>query len=136
MPIHVACPNCREEFDLPDKLGGKQVRCKACQTIFRVAGEGVQKPAAVRAARKAVPELERADDDDYAPPPRKSKTWLYLLIGGGAACLLLCVACSAVGALLYSLPSKAPVPVAVNPVPNPSVDTRPMTPVDTKPATP
>ena len=38
MPIRFACPSCGMEFETPDTLAGKQIKCKHCTTIMLVPG--------------------------------------------------------------------------------------------------
>src|SRR5947209_1871572 len=72
MPIHVACPRCRKEYNLATRLAGKVVRCQACQASITVPGDAADAAAAVQAtprtARRAapddIPEALPAEDDD------------------------------------------------------------------------
>jgi predicted Zn finger-like uncharacterized protein len=36
MPIATACPNCGKDYRLADDMGGKNVKCKNCATVFLV----------------------------------------------------------------------------------------------------
>src|SRR5437870_1567813 len=38
MSIRFSCPECGKEFTVPDDLGGKKIRCKACDTMMLVPG--------------------------------------------------------------------------------------------------
>lgn len=41
MPLAVACPKCKKQYNLPDKFLGKPVKCTECATQFKVpAGKG------------------------------------------------------------------------------------------------
>ncbi len=78
--IDVECPGCRAAFPVPDRLGGRLIRCTACREVFRVGGD---QPA----------------EDDYGEPrprrrPRSSSSVLVpLLVVGGilGACLVIAV---------------------------------------------
>ena len=38
MSIHQRCPKCHAEFDLPDEVAGKKIRCNQCNQIQKVSG--------------------------------------------------------------------------------------------------
>ncbi len=63
MPTAVACPKCKTKYSLPDQLLGKPVKCKTCNTMFKVAapvaGVAVKKPASKTAA--AIPQVNQAE---------------------------------------------------------------------------
>jgi hypothetical protein len=44
MPIQIACPNCRKDYNLADAMNGKNVKCKNCASIFLV-GAVARRPA-------------------------------------------------------------------------------------------
>ena len=37
MPIPMSCPQCQKAYKLSDDKQGKQIRCRACSHVFRVA---------------------------------------------------------------------------------------------------
>ena len=44
MPAAIACPKCKKQYNLPDNLLGKPVKCTACQTTFKTpAPQGQQR---------------------------------------------------------------------------------------------
>src|SRR4051812_31161925 len=94
MSVPTTCPSCRAEFDLPDRLAGKLIRCKTCREEFR-AGRAVA----------------RDDyDDDPAPRPSggSSSVVLVLVIVGVLAIGMLSVG----GVAVWYLMSRArPAPM-------------------------
>ena len=52
MTISVSCPDCFQEYSVKDELAGKKIRCKACQSIIKIA-----------AAADQLDELEDVDDE-------------------------------------------------------------------------
>lgn len=36
MPVMAVCPSCGKSYQAPDSMAGKSVRCKQCQTVFRI----------------------------------------------------------------------------------------------------
>jgi hypothetical protein len=114
MPIKTTCPHCDKAYTFVDTLGGKKIRCKSCEEVFRVPppNEGDERPAAVRTSpskRRAarleegdeVEDVVAADDqeDDYDDrpsrrrPARKAKggipLWVWLAAGGSGGVLLI-----------------------------------------------
>jgi hypothetical protein len=81
MPLDATCPKCDAAFVVPERLGGKRIRCKACRTEFRVGGNGP------------------ADDVDDEPRPRRKPrpksggvpVGLIVGVAGGALVLILLV---------------------------------------------
>lgn len=65
MPIHTTCPGCQAAYDLPDRFGGKKVRCRQCRHEFDVPAP----PAAVAPA-----EILGADDEPAARAGRTGAT--------------------------------------------------------------
>ena len=63
MPTAVACPKCKTKYSLPDQLLGKPVKCKSCNTMFKVAppaaAGAAQQPARKPAA--TVPQVNQAE---------------------------------------------------------------------------
>lgn len=51
MPLQAACPKCKKQYQLPDQLAGKSVKCKACGNSFAVGAPAA--PPALAAASKA-----------------------------------------------------------------------------------
>jgi len=35
MPVKIACPKCKKQYQLPDSALGKSVQCKECSTVFK-----------------------------------------------------------------------------------------------------
>lgn len=110
MPIKTTCPHCDKAYTFADTLGGKKVRCKACEEVFRVPprDEDEERPAVKkrRAARppdeEDVEEVVAADgEEDYEDRPsrrrpvRKAKggvpLWVWLAAGGGGLLLIVVV---------------------------------------------
>ncbi len=71
-PLAVACPNCKKQLKVPPEFAGKTIRCKGCQTAFKVPGGGPA-PARPVAARPAPPAEASAPiqflDDEPAKRP-------------------------------------------------------------------
>ncbi len=70
-PLDVTCPNpnCRKEFKVPAEFAGKTIRCKNCQTAFKVpAGGSAPAPARPVAARPAAPATAKPARPAAAPP--------------------------------------------------------------------
>src|SRR5947208_2870215 len=65
MAIRTACPHCRSLFDLADDLGGKPIRCGACQGVLVV-------PPAPPAPKPA-PFTPTRPRPASVPPPQKSR---------------------------------------------------------------
>lgn len=51
MPLQAACPKCKKQYQLPDQLAGKSVKCKACGNSFSVGATAA--PPALAATTKA-----------------------------------------------------------------------------------
>ena len=107
MSIPTTCPSCRAEFDVPDRLAGKLIRCKTCREEFR-AGRAVAR-----------------DDYDDEPAPRAS--------GGSSSVVLVLVIVGVLGvgvlsvgglAVWFLMASKGAPPAAVvtrgRPIPQPA----------------
>ncbi len=153
MPIPIACPHCRKEYNLPPDLAGRQVRCQACRTTFpvptalAVSGGGAEAPAKApppKAAKGAaaapveeeILEVELAEAEEAAAPPAKGRTWLFVLLGCGlAAFLLVGVVVAGVVAAVLFLPPRSNAPVANNTT-NTGSGSKPVSPPATKPAPP
>ncbi|HEY1379385.1 MAG TPA: hypothetical protein VGF55_21465 [Gemmataceae bacterium] len=99
MAIDVECPGCRAAFPVPDRLGGRLIRCTTCREEFRVGGG---RPA-------------YDDEDDYGEPrPRRrrpSSPLVPLLIVGGI--LGGCLVVAAIAVVLLAGRDKAANPVLV-----------------------
>jgi|688.fasta_scaffold175681_2 hypothetical protein len=50
MPLPAACPKCKKQYQLPDQLAGKSVKCNACGNSFSVGAASA--PTAMAAAGK------------------------------------------------------------------------------------
>lgn len=50
MPLPAACPKCKKQYQLPDQLAGKSVKCNACGNSFSVGAASA--PPAMAAAGK------------------------------------------------------------------------------------
>jgi len=76
MTILHRCINCQEEFDLPDKVGGKKIRCHRCQQV-----QAIPLPIQPSNTNDEPLELdqvsERQDRDSPGGPP---KTAILLLL--------------------------------------------------------
>jgi LSD1 subclass zinc finger protein len=100
MSIRTACPHCRSLFDLADDLGGKEIRCGACQAVFAVPPPRPRsvvppppKPGPVPLTLKPTPVVHR---------PHNNVPWI---VGGGVACVaLLTFGAVAVALLLRDRP--------------------------------
>lgn len=51
MPLTATCPKCSQQYQLPEQLAGKNVKCKACGAAFVVGGGQADRPAPATAAR-------------------------------------------------------------------------------------
>ncbi len=78
MAVEALCPTCGAVFSLKDEYLGKKVRCKKCEQVFTVGGEG--KAAArddddqgVQAKAGAVPPKKSSRDDEDERPSRRAK---------------------------------------------------------------
>jgi len=79
MPIRVRCTDCGAEYNLADRLAGKKIRCKKCESVLAVpapeaadVAEAVVEPPAKKAAgakAKTLPAAERDKED--APRPKR-----------------------------------------------------------------
>jgi uncharacterized protein YbaR (Trm112 family) len=85
MPV-AACPQCRNELDVPDHLFGGPVRCASCMTVFT---PGDEIPVVV--PRQATPRRDEPVYDDE-PTPRRSRTWLWVLLAGSLLISCTCIA--------------------------------------------
>lgn len=47
MPFSISCPNCSKQYNLPDSIAGKSVRCKQCSAAFVAQPGGMPVAAAV-----------------------------------------------------------------------------------------
>jgi hypothetical protein len=120
MPILTPCPGCGKQYQLPDEMRGRKVRCPKCAETLLVGGA---------AAEEEIPEVlpadgERGDDPlpqrpgrvsapcpaapaprGGAPPvPAKSKTGILLLVGGlvVGVLMLLCAGGAGLGWFVWS----------------------------------
>lgn len=92
--IHVQCPNCPANFHAPDEFLGKGVRCKRCNTKFKVGDTNgtvpkerpVPAPTAVAPTRSETPQPHEVGN---AGAGRKG---LYLFAGLGVAGVFSCFA--------------------------------------------
>jgi hypothetical protein len=110
MPIKTTCPHCHKAYTFADTLGGKKVRCKACEEVFRVPPPDEDEERPARKKRRAAPppdeEVEEVvaagdEEDDYDDRPsrrrpvRKAKggapLWVWLAAGGGGLLLIVVV---------------------------------------------
>lgn len=85
MPV-AACPQCRNELEVPDHLFGGPVRCANCMTVFTPGRE-----IPVVAPRQAVPRRDEPILDDELKP-RRSRTWLWVLLAGSLLISCTCIA--------------------------------------------
>ncbi len=71
----VSCPNCQKAIQVPAEAAGKKIKCKACEHIFAVPGDGPPKPATAKpatakpAAAKPAAAKPRLVDEPSPPPP-------------------------------------------------------------------
>ncbi len=65
MSVRACCPECQTSYDLPDRFGGKRVRCRECGCEFPVAT-----PAA---AESAEPESDIQSESRRVPPLRAER---------------------------------------------------------------
>jgi hypothetical protein len=112
MAIAVAC-SCGKQLHVKDELGGKKIKCPACQTVLAVPGLGdseaepavqVLKPGVPKPALRATIVEDDADDDDLADLPARTKKKkkamrvkksyaLWWALGGGGLLISLLVCC-------------------------------------------
>lgn len=64
----VSCPNCQKAIQVPVEAAGKKIKCKACQHIFAVPGDGPPKPATAKPAT-AKPAAAKPRLVEEPPPP-------------------------------------------------------------------
>lgn len=65
--VAAACPTCGKKFQVPTTLAGKTIKCKECDTAFRVPGGAA--PASPVAAKPAAPAAAIPFKDDPPPGP-------------------------------------------------------------------
>lgn len=74
----VSCPNCEKAIQVPAEAAGKKIKCKACQHIFVVPGDGPPRPAVAKPATarpvsakpaSAKPKLVEEEPPPAAPAP-------------------------------------------------------------------
>lgn len=65
MPTAATCPKCKAKYSLPDQLLGKPVKCKSCNTMFKVAAPKAAR-AAKQPARKPVAAIPQANQAELA----------------------------------------------------------------------
>lgn len=85
MPV-AACPQCRNELDVPDHLFGGPVRCANCMSVFTPSRE-----IPVVVPRQATPRRDEPIIDDEVTP-RKSRSWLWVLLAGSLLISCTCIA--------------------------------------------
>jgi S1-C subfamily serine protease len=73
MPIHVICEGCESEFDVPETLAGKTIKCKSCgEGIAVVAKKAAPaKPTIAKPAAKKPVVVD--DEDDVRPASKRAK---------------------------------------------------------------
>lgn len=132
MAISATCPNCQANFNLPDELAGRRVKCQKCDHVFTLPKE--EPPTVLKAAdddkvSATPPKLRKGPPP---PPGKKSKPeerprkkpaksgggmfmmLLVFLLGGGG--LLGCLGCAAVIGWISLRPTEVkPIgPIAAN----------------------
>jgi hypothetical protein len=138
MPIRINCPQCKIALRMADEFGGKNVRCKACKTVFRVP-ESIPfveevKPDEITAAppppKPRKPPLESRRESPAPPPPpprerevrisepevRKARRSVLPWVLGGAFALLLAAGLGA-GAVWYLMQNTSTVSVITSRAP-------------------
>ena len=98
MAIQVTCPSCHSTYQLGDALQGKNVRCKKCGEVFRIAGlskppapvvvhpvmpsanvSGIQPPIGPHSPL-AYAEPVRSEENFVDAPPRRGNSTLKILL--------------------------------------------------------
>jgi predicted Zn finger-like uncharacterized protein len=69
MPARVACPKCRQPYEVTEQLAGKQVRCNACGQVFQFPPLPPKQPAAAPPAPAPVAAAPPPRPAPAAPPP-------------------------------------------------------------------
>jgi hypothetical protein len=87
----VACPNCRDELDIPDDLVTRPVKCASCGTVFTPI-DADDAPTVSRAGRPR----RRPSDFDARPRRRLLGVATLLLLGTFGLC---CAGCIGIGVL-------------------------------------
>jgi hypothetical protein len=96
MAIHVSCPQCQKDIEVPDDLAGKRIRCKACSATMAVpmTAEVVDDEPSPPAADDDAPlEAEIVQPGPERPRGRRKKrsalkvVLILGLVGGLLACL-------------------------------------------------
>src|SRR5436309_13553910 len=72
MSIRARCPSCDTEFNLNDRLAGKQVQCRECKEVFRVPEAGVQSEPPEEAEAPLPPRRGQGRDDGIQKPARSA----------------------------------------------------------------
>lgn len=71
----VSCPNCQKTIQVPVEATGKKIKCKACQHIFAVPGDGPPKSAVAKpVAKPATAKPATAKPATPASPPPPAET--------------------------------------------------------------
>ena len=70
MPIRTRCVSCDAEYNLADRLAGKQIKCKKCDAVFRVPETEAAEPPPKKQAKRSRNEL----DEDRPVAKTKKKT--------------------------------------------------------------
>src|SRR5262245_44047350 len=73
MPIRVTCPKCQKQYNLVDRLAGRQVACKACNFVMDVPGPASPTPA-VTASVSPVPAARKPAASSSARPSSSIQT--------------------------------------------------------------
>ncbi len=65
----VSCPNCQKAIQVPAEAVGKKIKCKACQHVFAVPGDGPPKPTVAKPATAKPAAAKPATAKPTSPPP-------------------------------------------------------------------
>jgi hypothetical protein len=114
MPFKARCPSCGLDYNLTDRMHGRQLRCKQCQGIFAADAAEVKGEPPAASVAEVIPAgpprkprtPQREDEEDRPRSARKQSSGVPIgcVIGGIAAAgaLVLLLGCGGLGLLLYS----------------------------------
>lgn len=77
----VTCPHCTKSVNVPDGMGGKQMRCPGCRKVFPIPGE----PAGVKAAAAAAAPIPLAGGGPPHKPPLPAGAARHAVIKPGGS---------------------------------------------------